>query len=54
MAGALRAALESGQHRIGQFAASHDPGRAVYDSQPFDPFLNMNTPQDLGRAAHLI
>lgn len=54
LAGAMRAALESGQHRIGQFAASHDPGRAVFDSHPVDPFLNVNTPQDLDRAADLI
>lgn len=49
----LRAALESGLHRIGQFAAAHDPGRAVFDSQPVDPFLNLNTPEDLARAARL-
>lgn len=49
----LRDALESGQHRIGQFAAAYDPGRAVFDSQPFDPFLNLNTPEDLAQAARL-
>ena len=53
LAGDVRAALESGLHRIGQFAAAYDPGRAVFDSQPFDPFLNMNTPEDLARAARL-
>lgn len=50
----MRDALESGLHRIGQFAAAHDPGRAVFDSQPVDPFLNLNTPDDLARAARLI
>ena len=49
----VRKALESGLHRIGQFAASYDPGRAVFDSQPVDPFLNLNTPEDLARAARL-
>ncbi|MDQ7776093.1 molybdenum cofactor guanylyltransferase MobA [Paracoccus aminovorans] len=50
----LRAALESGLHRIGQFAAAYDPGRAVFDSRPLDPFLNLNTPEDLARAARLV
>ena len=53
LAGDVRAALESGLHRIGQFAAAYDPGRAVFDSQPVDPFLNVNTPEDLARAARL-
>ena len=53
LAGEVRAALESGLHRIGQFAAAYDPGRAVFDSQPVDPFLNVNTPEDLARAARL-
>ncbi|WP_199258577.1 molybdenum cofactor guanylyltransferase MobA [Paracoccus binzhouensis] len=53
LAGELRAALESGLHRIGQFAAAYDPGRAVFDSRPVDPFLNLNTPEDLARAARL-
>lgn len=52
--GELREALESGLHRIGQFAAAHDPGRAVFDSRPLDPFLNLNTPEDLARAARLL
>ncbi|CAM3053369.1 molybdenum cofactor guanylyltransferase [Paracoccus aminovorans] len=54
LAGDLRAALESGLHRIGQFAAAYDPGRAVFDSRPLDPFLNLNTPEDLARAARLV
>lgn len=52
--GDLRAALESGLHRIGQFAAAYDPGRAVFDSRPIDPFMNLNTPEDLARAARLL
>ncbi len=50
----LCAALDAGERRIGRFAASRDPGRAIFDSQPFDPFLNMNTPEDLTRALALI
>lgn len=51
--GDLHAALESGLHRIGQFSAAYQPGRAVFDSHPLDPFLNINTPEDLDRAALL-
>lgn len=52
--GDLRAALDSGLHRIGQFAAAYDPGRAVFDSARLDPFMNLNTPDDLARAARLL
>lgn len=54
LAGELRDALESGLHRIGQFAAAYDPGRAVFESRPFDPFMNLNTPEDLAQAARLL
>lgn len=54
LADALAEALESGQSRIGQFAAAYRPGRAVFDSDPFDPFLNINTPEDLARAEALL
>ena len=50
----LHAALESGQHRIGQFAAAYDPGRAVFHSGAIDPFLNLNTPDDLKQAERLL
>lgn len=50
----LHAALESGLHRIGQFAAAYDPGRAVFDSRLIDPFMNLNTPEDLRRAEALL
>lgn len=52
--GELHAALESGLHRIGQFCAAYDPGRAVFDSHPIDPFLNLNTPDELAMAERLI
>lgn len=51
--GDVAAAVESGLLRPAQFAAAYDPGRAVFDSRPFDPFMNINTPQDLTRAAKL-
>lgn len=49
----LRQAIESGLLRPGQYAAAHDPGRAVFDSRPVDPFLNINTPDELARAERL-
>lgn len=50
----LREALESGLHRVGQFAAAYNPGRAVFDSNPVDPFMNLNTPEDLAQAQRLV
>lgn len=50
----LALALESGLLRPGQYAASHDPGRAVFDSRPLDPFLNLNTPAELASAERLL
>ncbi|AGT07215.1 molybdenum cofactor guanylyltransferase MobA [Paracoccus aminophilus] len=49
----LAQAIESGLLRPGQFAAAYDPGRAVFASQPFDPFTNVNTPGDLAEAEAL-
>ena len=46
----LRAALRAGQRRVGGFAQAHDPGRAIWSGDPFDPFFNINTPDDLERA----
>lgn len=50
----LALAVESGCLRPGQYVASHDPGRAVFDSRPIDPFLNLNTPADLSQAERLL
>ncbi len=51
--GELAEALESGLLRPAMFAAAYDPGRAIFDSYPFDPFTNVNTPQDLQAAEAL-
>ena len=51
--GDVAAAMESGLLRPAQFAAAYDPGRAVFDSRPVDPFMNINTPQDLTLAARI-
>lgn len=50
----LRAALASGERRIGQWAEAQGAARASFDDRPADPFLNINTPEDLADAEALI
>ncbi|MCC5993310.1 MAG: molybdenum cofactor guanylyltransferase MobA [Rhodobacteraceae bacterium] len=50
----LRAALQSGLRKVALWADQHQPGMAVFDSQPFDPFFNINTPEDILRAEELL
>ncbi|WEF24842.1 molybdenum cofactor guanylyltransferase MobA [Paracoccus sp. S3-43] len=47
----LRAALASGQRRVRAFAAAHGAATAIWHAGPEDPFFNINTPEDLDRAA---
>jgi molybdenum cofactor guanylyltransferase len=46
----LRAALQGGLRKIVAWTDRHGAGRAIFDSLPFDPFFNVNTPDDLARA----
>jgi molybdopterin-guanine dinucleotide biosynthesis protein A len=46
----LRAALQGGLRKITRWADSHQAGTAVFSAGPFDPFFNVNTPDDLARA----
>lgn len=50
----LRQWLDSGQRRMRDFIHLHDAGRAIWDSTPFDPFFNINSPEDLRRAEAII
>ncbi|MDO5604476.1 MAG: molybdenum cofactor guanylyltransferase MobA [Paracoccus sp. (in: a-proteobacteria)] len=50
--GDLRAALNSGQRRVRQWAADHGASVAVFDGA--EPFFNINTPEDLARAGTMI
>jgi molybdopterin-guanine dinucleotide biosynthesis protein A len=43
----LRAALAGGLRKIVLWTDRHGAGRALFDSLPFDPFFNVNTPGDL-------
>jgi molybdopterin-guanine dinucleotide biosynthesis protein A len=46
----LRAALEAGLRKIVDWTDRHGAGTAVFPSDPFDPFFNVNTPEDLALA----
>lgn len=48
----LRGALAAGEHRIGAFARAQGAAIVTFEGQP-DPFLNINTPDDLAAARAL-
>jgi molybdopterin-guanine dinucleotide biosynthesis protein A len=50
----IRAALEGGERRIGRWAEAEGAARAYFDDRPVDPFLNINTPDDLANASALL
>ncbi|MFN3281227.1 MAG: molybdenum cofactor guanylyltransferase MobA [Tabrizicola sp.] len=49
----LRAALAGGLRKIVAWTDRHGAGSALFTSTPFDPFFNVNTPEDLKRAEEL-
>jgi len=49
----LRAALTGGLRKIVLWTDGHGAGQAVFPSDPFDPFFNVNTPDDIARAEAL-
>jgi len=46
----LRAALQGGLRKIVKWTDAHQAGTAAFDAVPFDPFFNVNTPDDLTQA----
>lgn len=54
VAPALCAALNSGTRRVTDFATAQGAATAVFPDQPFDPFLNVNTAEDLAQAEALL
>ncbi|WP_457107307.1 molybdenum cofactor guanylyltransferase MobA [Methylobacterium sp. P5_C11] len=46
----LRAFLERGERRVGGFIARHGAATATWPVEPVDPFLNINSPEDLAAA----
>lgn len=50
----LTAFLHAGERRVRRFADLHGAARVVWDTEPVDPFFNVNTPADLDRARALL
>nr|WP_321249338.1 molybdenum cofactor guanylyltransferase MobA [uncultured Ruegeria sp.] len=50
----LRAALQDGLRKVVLWTDKHDGREALFPTDPFDPFFNVNTPEDLERAQTLL
>jgi len=54
-AAALRTALRTeGLRKVGDWTARLTPSVVDFAAEPFDPFFNINTPEDLARAQSLL
>ena len=49
----LRAALNLGLRKIVLWTQKHGAGQAVFSNDPFDPFFNINSPEDVTTAEKL-
>lgn len=52
--GDLEAALEGGLRKVIAWTDPHGCGQAEFDSTPFDPFFNVNRPDDMEHAKELL
>lgn len=50
----LRSALEGGLRKIILWTDRHGAGEARFPAQPFDPFFNINTPEDMIAAREIL
>lgn len=50
----LRTALQEGLRKIVLWTDSHGAGTAVFEGGTFDPFFNINTPEDIRAAERLL
>ena len=50
----LRQALGQGMRKIVAWTDRHNAATAMFSPKPFDPFFNVNTPEDLERATTLM
>ena len=50
----LRDALNGGLRKVVLWIDKHDGREALFPAEPFDPFFNVNTPDDLTRAQQLL
>ena len=49
----LRAALAGGLRKVVLWTDRHGAGTAVFSTEPYDPFFNVNTPDDIAEAERL-
>ncbi|QBY02172.1 molybdenum cofactor guanylyltransferase MobA [Rhodophyticola sp. CCM32] len=49
----LRAALATGLRKVVLWTDAHGAATALFPATPFDPFFNVNTPEDLARAERM-
>lgn len=49
----LRRSLLAGERKIGAWTGRHGVATAEWPAEPFDPFFNINTPEDLAEAERL-
>ena len=54
LAQALEIETASGLRSARQWVASHDAGFADWPVEPFDPFFNINQPDDVAKAARIL
>jgi molybdopterin-guanine dinucleotide biosynthesis protein A len=52
--GDLRRSLRDGTRKVMDWADRHGAATAMFPDTPVDPFLNVNTPEDLARARALV
>lgn len=50
----LRSELSGGLRRVALWADRHGVATALFAASPFDPFFNVNTPQDMARAEAIL
>jgi len=50
----LRAAMDDGMRKVDRWTGKHGCAEAVFSADPFDPFFNVNTPEDLIEAERLL
>ncbi len=50
----LRAALLEGTRKVGAWTDRHNAALALFPTEPYNPFFNVNTPEDLARAEAML
>lgn len=50
----LRTAMDDGMRKVDRWTAKHGCAEALFEAEPFDPFFNINTPEDLVEAERLL